>query len=338
MLYSDIQKRQFTTDYAQYSHFRKENAQILTYFKKFPLLAKELKISFINKWDFKTFWLHKISYFVEPELNIFAYLLIPKNKKGKLPGILALHQHNDEFKAGKSEVVGLVKNPEYMKVEAIPPDPNYETPRKSFAYGKELCEEGFVVLVPDFIAFEEYRDPNYSLDGSWNDVREYEEALSMKYLNYGSCLMIKHLHDAYVGISVLSSLNEVYSQKIGAIGHSLGGEVTTILSAFDSRIAAAVSSCGTLSYEDVEARNYLETSETIIPGFRGDNLDFDYFLNLIPPTRFLATAGASDKTVTGKHFLSKKRKNFIFVPFEGGHSFPEKIRRRAYDFLIDNLF
>jgi len=338
MLYSDIQDRKLTADHNQYVHFRKENISILQYFKKFPLLPKDIGISYIDKWDFKTFWMHKISYFVEPKLKIYAYLLIPKRATGKLPGVLALHQHNDEFKAGKSEVVGLVKNPEYMKVEAISPDSTHQTPRKPYAYGKELCEKGFVVLVPDFISFEEYRDPDYSLEGSWRDVRFFEELIAMKYLNYGSCLMIKHLHDAYVGVSVLSSIAEVNPQKIGVIGHSLGGEIATILTAFDSRIVAAVSSCGTLCYDDIEVSNAPETAETIIPGLRGDGKDFDFFLDLISPTNFLATAGTRDKTITGKQLLSKKRKNFETITFDGGHMFPEDIRKKSYDFLKKKLF
>lgn len=338
MLYSDIQKRPLTSNHKQYTFFRNENSQMLTYFKKYPLLPKELEIKFERKWDFNTFWLHKISYFVEPELRIYAYLLIPKNIDVKIPAILALHQHNDEYKAGKSEVVGLVKNPEYMKVEAVQPDPEHKNPEilNQFAYGKELCKEGFVVLAHNFISFEEYRDPDNSPDEAWY-VREYEEAISQKYLSQGSCLMMKHLHDAYVGISVLSALKEVDSKRIGAIGHSLGGEVTTVLSTFDSRVKAAVSSCGTLSYEEFEERNFMETPETVIPNFRGDNNDFDFFLDLIPPTKFMATAGSKDKTITGSNLLMKKRENFEIVTFEGDHGFPDNVRKKAYEFLKQNL-
>ena len=129
MFYADVQKRGLTSNYSQYRFFRTENKQIFGYLRKFPILPKNQRISFANKWDFGKFFLHKISYFVEPQLKIFAYLLIPKQMKTKrVPSILALHEHNDECKAGKSEVVGLVRNPRYTKLEAVYPDPAHRTP------------------------------------------------------------------------------------------------------------------------------------------------------------------------------------------------------------------
>jgi len=343
MLYADVQKRGLTSNHSQYGFFRKENKQIFKYLRKFPILPRTQKISFTDKWDFAKFLLHKISYFVEPQLKVFAYLLIPKQMNKKVPGILALHEHNDEYKAGKSEVVGLVKDPRYTKLEAVYPDPAHRTPisKRQFAYGKELCEKGFVVLAPDFIGFEEYRD-NFGLELNeyYEDprfIRGYEEMLSEKYLLYGSCLMAKHIHDLYVAVSILSSIEHVDSNKIGVIGHSLGGEMTSIITAFDKRIKAGVNSCGTFSYEDFENSNRMETANTIIPNFRSDNKDFDFFLDMIPPTPFLATNGAKDIGSMAKKLLKNKRKNFEVVIHKEGHEFPSDVRNKAYSFLQKNL-
>ena len=102
MFYADIQKRDFTNRIKQYKYFRKENISFLEFFKIFPLLPKNNNIKFLRKWDFDKFFLHKICYNVEPDLFVNSYLLIPKNLNKKSPGILALHEHNDEYKAGKS--------------------------------------------------------------------------------------------------------------------------------------------------------------------------------------------------------------------------------------------
>ena len=342
MFYANVQKRGLTSNHSQYRFFRKENKQIFEYLRKFPILPKNQKISFVNKWDFRKFFLHKISYFVEPQLKVFAYLLIPKQMNKKVPGILALHEHNDEYKAGKSEVVGLVKDPRYTKLKAVYPNPAHRTPRskRQFAYGKELCEKGFIVLAPDFIGFEEYRDLNWELDDYYECpgfIRGYEEMLSEKYLLYGSCLLAKHIHDLYVAMSVLSSIENVNSNKIGVIGHSLGGEMASIITAFDKRVKAGVSSCGTFSYEDFENSNRMETANTIIPNFRSDNKDFDFFLDMIPPKPFLSTNGAKDIGTMAKKFLKNKRKNFEVIIHKGGHEFPLDVRNKAYSFLQKNL-
>ena len=345
MLYADVEKRSLTSNHNQYMFFRKENEPIFQYLRKFPILPKNQKVSFVHKWDFRKFFLHKISYFVEPQLEILAYLLIPKQLKTKrVAGVLALHEHNDEYKAGKSEIVGLVKNPRYTKLEAVYPDPAHNSPssKKQFAYGKELCEKGFIVLAPDFIGFEEYRDSNWELDDYYKDprfLRGYEEMLSEKYLLYGSCLMAKHIHDLYVAVSVLTSIKHVDSNKIGVIGHSLGGEMASMITAFDKRIKAGVNSCGTFSYEDFENSNRMETANTIIPNFRFDNKDVDFFLDMVPPTPFLSTNGSKDMWFgsRARTLLTRKRKNFEVVIHKRGHEFPSDVRKRAYSFLQKNL-
>ena len=343
MFYADVQKRGLTSNYSQYKFFRKENKRIFEYLRKFPLLPKDQKAVFVSRWDFGKFFLHRISYFAEPQLKVFAYLLVPKRMETKeVPGILALHEHNDEYKAGKSEVVGLVKDPTYTKLKAAYPDPAHRTPHshKQFAYGKELCEKGFIVLAPDFIGFEEYRDSNWELDDYYEEpgfIRGYEEMLSEKYLLYGSCLLAKHVHDLYVAVSVLTSIEHIDPNKIGVIGHSLGGEIASIITAFDNRIKAGVSSCGTFSYEDFENSNRMETADTIIPNFRSDHRDFDFFLDMIPPKPFLSINGDKDIGPMARKLLRHKRRNFEATFHEGAHEFPSDARNRAYLFLQENL-
>lgn len=343
MFYADIQKRGLTSNYSQYRFFRKENKQLFGYLRRFPVLPKNQTVNFVSRWDFGGFFLHKISYFTEPQLEVFAYLLMPKRMEAKeVPAILALHEHNDEYKAGKSEVIGLVEDPTYTKLKAVPPDPAHRTPqsKRQFAYGRELCKKGFIVLAPDFIGFEEYRDSNWELDDYYEEtgfIRGYEEMLSEKYLLYGSCLLAKHIHDLYVAVSVLTSIQQVDSDKIGVIGHSLGGEMASMILAFDKRVKTGVSSCGTFSYEDFENSNRMETAETIIPNFRSDNRDFDFFLDMIPPKPFLSINGEQDIGSTARKLLRKRRSNFEVAFHTGGHEFPSDERSRAYSFLQKNL-
>jgi dienelactone hydrolase len=334
MDYGAVQDREFTEDVDQYLHHRKENKQLFRYLKRFPLVPKSLEFNYVDQWNFRSFDLHKIWYYVEPDLSVFAYLLVPKNLKTKVPGILALHEHNDEYKAGKSETIGLVRNPEYTKLEAVSPDPNHITPAShtQYAYAKELCEQGYVVLAPDFIGFEDYREVSDYYDEP-GFIRGYEEMLSSKYLLYGSCLMAKHLHDIYVAVSVLTSLDKVDSEKIGVIGHSLGGEMASILTAFDSRVKVGAVSCGFISYDAFEKSGRMETAESIIPNFRADKLDFDFFLNMIPPTPFLLIQDTRDSA----HLSTKVKKKLEIFEHDGGHSFPEAARKKAYQFLTDHL-
>ena len=53
--------------------------------------------------------IEEVCYETEPGEVVSAYLLIPEGK-GPFPGIVACHQHNDEYFIGKSEPAGFYRN------------------------------------------------------------------------------------------------------------------------------------------------------------------------------------------------------------------------------------
>lgn len=69
--------------------------------------------------------------------TIPAYLLMPEGD-GPFPAVLVFHQHNGERHIGKSEMCGLVGDP-------------------NLAFGPALAKQGFAVLAPDSICFEDRR-------------------------------------------------------------------------------------------------------------------------------------------------------------------------------------
>ena len=340
MRYGDVEQRGLTDDYDQYPGLRDENRLVASWCGRVPHWPATLSPTLLAEWDFGTFRLQKIVYSIEPGLSVHAYLLLPAAAPQQpVPGILALHQHNDEYAAGKSEVVGLVDDPGYPHLRAVRPDTQRrQSPtRAEFAYARELAERGYIVLAPDFVGFEEYRDQDdYYQEPGFR--RLYEEMLSSKYLLYGSCLLAKHLHDVRVAVTVLAGTSGVDPDRIGIIGHSLGGEIAIIASTLDSRIKAGVSSCGIVSYQHFEQSRRAETAETIIPGFRAAGLDFDFFLARIAPTPFLATYGLHEPGAAERQqLLAASASSTEGFGFAGGHGFPAEVRQRCYTFLDHHL-
>ena len=166
--------------------------------------------------------LQLVEYNVASNERIRAYLLLPREIRSKNPAIIASHQHADEFFLGKSEPAGLGGNPMYH-------------------YGLELCLKGYVVLCPDHLCFEDRRPPedqrqeNRHLDGG-----NYERFIFGKCILEGSTLQAKYLSDLRRGVDFLESLDFVDSGRIGAIGHSLGGQETLWLAWFDPRIRGGI--------------------------------------------------------------------------------------------------
>ena len=96
--------------------------------------------------------------------------------------------------------------------------------RPSLHYALELAKRGYVTLSPDYPSFGEYA---YDFESD-----EYES---------GS---MKAIYDNIRAIDLLQSLPEVDPERIGCIGHSLGGHNALFTAAFDERIKAVVTSCG----------------------------------------------------------------------------------------------
>lgn len=96
--------------------------------------------------------------------------------------------------------------------------------RPTLHYALELAKRGFVTLSPDYPSFGEH-----AVDF---DADAYESGT------------MQAVYDNVRAIDLLQSLPEVDPQRIGAIGHSLGGHNALFTAALDERIAATVSSCG----------------------------------------------------------------------------------------------
>ncbi len=82
-----------------------------------------------------------VEYAVAAGERVRAFLLLPSGGErgdGPAPGVIASHQHADEYWLGKSQPAGLTSRKDAM-----------------YHYGVDLCRQGFVVLCPDHLGFEE---------------------------------------------------------------------------------------------------------------------------------------------------------------------------------------
>jgi len=292
---------------------------------KFPEKV-DLEGEIVSSEDKNDHILQRVRYYVEPGERVESYLLIPKNISGKNPAIIAIHQHNGEFYLGKSEPAGLSKNSMYH-------------------YGLELCLRGYVVLCPDNLGFEDRRPEEYkrkekdSLEGM-----NYERLLFCKYILEGSTLQAKYLSDLCRGIDFLETLDFVDPERIGAIGHSLGGQETLWLTWFDKRIKVGVSSCGFSQMKTIIRDDIIHNYAAYTFGLLniGDIADI---VCDIAPRPFLMANGEEDDIfpIDGvKDIISKAKKkyiemgyaeNFNHIIFKGGHAFPGDVRMRAYEWI-----
>ena len=144
---------------------------------------------------------------------INGYLLVPDSttSSSPRPAILAMHSTGP----GADQTIGLV-------------------PKENRSYGMELAQRGYVVLAIDVISAGKRIYPGFN---SYHTDEFYRQ-----YPNWSA--MDKIIHDHKKSLDYLCSLDIVDPNRLGCIGHSLGGYNAFFLNAFEPRLKAAVSSCG----------------------------------------------------------------------------------------------
>lgn len=287
-------------------------ATFLSLIGQMPQRPEALKVETIEVVDCGRYNRHQLSYKVESAERITAYVCIPKNVTGKIPGVFCHHQHNGEFDLGKNEVVGLAGDPEQ-------------------AYAAELVERGYVTFASDALAFG---------DRNWHDepfLAETYEGTAR--ISLGTTFMAKLLHDIRIGIDVLSGIDEVDSSRIGFIGHSYGAKMAFWASAYDHRISVAVAHCGSTSLRRSLGRDAGILPELMIPDFlqHGDVAD----VAKLAQASFLISGTNNDVWSEDAQelydALRAAGKAAEMKTYDGTHRFRDDMRENAYDFLDRQL-
>lgn len=202
------------------------------------------------------------------------------------------------------------------------------------AYAVHLAERGYVTLAPDYVNMGEYKFDAYkngyasaTMKGIWNHMR---------------------------AVDYLQSLPEVDGERIGCIGHSLGGHNSMFLAVFDPRIKCIVSNCGFCSFPRYMKGDLKGWShDGYMPRIRTEYdtkpekmpFDFTEVTAALAPRPFLASAplrdsnfdpdGVKDCITAAKpvyELLGAADKLAANYP-DCDHNFPPDVRKVAYEWL-----
>ena len=202
-------------------------------------------------------------------------------------------------------------------------------------YALELAKRGYVTLAPDYPSFGEH---GY-------DFSKHEEWAS------GS---LKAIWDNMRGIDLLQRMPEVQPDRIGCIGHSLGGHNTIFTSFFDERISVAVSSCGFTRFHKYYKGNLKGwTSDRYMPRIaseygsdpNGVPFDFPELIAGLAPRAFFTNSPVRDDNfeVSGvRDTIAEASRVYRLYGVadhlratypDSAHDFPPAAREEAYRFI-----
>ena len=265
------------------------------------------------------FTIEKLQYESLPGFFITADLYRP-NKPGRYPGILLQSGHTQE---GKPE----------LQRGAI-----------------NLALKGFVVLAFDPMGGGE-REQTYSkeLDRSaagWTTMEHLQAEAQT--LMVGQGLARYFIWDAVRSLDYLASRPDVDAARIGALGCSGGGALTTYIGALDPRVKAVAPACSTNSFELEFGRPTPMGEfhgEMSLPGFLAAGLDTADFVELAAPKPWIILATEGDFfTPDAAKIVYEEARNWYglydaedkvqFFVGPGPHGTPLETREAVYRFMI----
>ena len=210
--------------------------------------------------------------------------------------------------------------------------------KPNLRYGIELARRGYVTLSPDYPNFGEYAFDPYSN-------------------GYASASM-KGIFNHMRGVDLLQSLPEVDPDRIGCIGHSLGGHNTIFLGVFDTRVKAMVSSCGFTSFSKYKGgdltgwthKGYMPRIAEVF-GKEPSRMPFDFAdaIGALAPRAFFTNSPLGDANfdVSGVRDCIQAAGStyeemgvsdrLVAVHPDAGHDFPPDVRSEAYAFIDRHL-
>lgn len=278
-----------------------------------------------REWDGGGFRIQYVSYPVESDERAHAYLAVPDGPApaGGFPAVVCLHGTTNW---GARRTLGLPPEP------GDPHEDKGPVAGKDFA--RQLVRRGYVTLSPEHFC-SAARQP---AEGPYETAAFYRRHPDWSAVG-------KYAYDSRIACTVLGAQPQVDAERIGVTGHSLGGQGSIWLAAYDERIRCAAPSCTAPTFRENAAPLHWSRDYWYVyfPQLRADFLagrqvqcDFHEMMALIAPRPLLeryATNDGDPATQAHRTTLHVKLAELYrllgrgeahaFLAFGDGHSIPE---------------
>ena len=284
-----------------------------------------------------------------------AIVLKPQQAQGRLPGILAFHDHGGNKYFGTRKITRTSDEQHPMMKE------HQERYYENSAWANEVAKRGYVVMVSDAFPFASRRVmlndvPEHLRDNLNDDDPENPERIQA-YNDWASAhehIMAKSLFSAGTtwpgvffaedrkALDILCARNDVDASRIGCGGLSGGGMRTVFAGGLDPRIKCAVCVGFMTTWKDfVLHKSFTHTWMTYVP-ILPNELDFPEILGLRVPLPTLVlndehdalyTLGEmknADAILRDVYRKAKADDRYACSFYPGPHKFDKKMQADAF--------
>ena len=313
----------------------------------------------VNKqYNYNGLYIEELSWQLPYGRDTEAVVLKPENATGKLPAILAFHDHGGNKYFGTRKIM---KTSDQQHSMMIAHQKEYY---EGAAWANEIAKRGYVVLVPDAFSFASRRVmmkdvPEFMRNGLGDDNPEdpkninaynqwagqHEHTMAKSLFCAGTTWPAVFFAEDRKALDILCSRNDVDLNRVGCAGLSGGGLRTVFMAGLDERIRCAIPVGFMTTWKDfLLNKSVNHTWMVYVPLLPGE-LDFPEILGLRAPLASLVLNDIDDDLYTmpemkrAGEILSdvyqkagfQDRFKCSFYP--GPHKFDKKMQAEAFEWF-----
>ncbi|MEE4194909.1 MAG: hypothetical protein V2J07_06905 [Anaerolineae bacterium] len=326
-------------------------------FNNTPEFPQEVRVE--RKWEADGITGEVLSWSVGYGPRTEAYLMKPADAEGKLPAVVALHDHGGFKWFGKEKIAN---GPDGIADPVM--EPFFREYYGSRPWVNALVKEGFVVLVHDTFLWGSRKFPWEIVSGqtavenpkSDCTIEEYNQAAANhehvveKYCNLlGTTMAGVVSHEDRIALNYLLSREEVDTDRVACMGLSGGGNRSCLLTATHDGLAAAVVVGLMSTYEGLLDHNVSTHTWMLFPSGWSQHGDWPDIAACRAPRPLLVQYDNEDTLFTpeGMHAAHDKlqmlytsvhaAENYTGQFYPGPHKFDEEMQAAAFDWLKEVL-
>jgi dienelactone hydrolase len=271
----------------------------------------------------------RVVFDVEDGLAVQGSLFRPAGATGKLPAILCCHGHGPY---GKEAVMGKTGD---SALQSHIRELNYD-------YGLQMAKSGYVTMAIDWRGFGVRDDRKRPYRHDIVGQRDICNMLLIREMILGRTPLGMNVHDGTCALDYLCEQDFVDADRLGVMGLSFGGTMTTWISLFDERVRAADILCYSDRFSMFAMRFGNTCGNQLTPGLF-ELCDVPDLHGLSAPKPLLVEIGTYDDCFDVESALSCYREvekiyaaagaseNLELDLFEGGHAWGANKTRAFFD-------
>lgn len=359
LLEGDLPRLSFRRDeYRRLAPWRNKARARVTQLLAAPETPPAPKVKVVRRYEYDGLEIEELEWRLPAGPATSAVFLKPAGARGRLPGMLALHDHGGRKYFGLRKVVRLPGRRHPLIAE------HQREYYSDLGWANEIAKRGYAVLVHDGFLFGSrrirYADVPESLHGGRQDrqpersseiaqynewASEQENVIARSLFCAGTTWPGVFQQEDQIALDILCRRRDVDQDRIACGGLSGGGLRTVYLAGLDDRIKAAVCVGFMTTWSDfLLHKSFTHTWMTYLPLAPRD-LEFPEILGLRAPLPTLVQNCWEDSLYTPEgmrqadgilrevYAKAGVPSNYEGRFYSGGHKFDARMQEEAFDWL-----